>query len=91
MTLSAADYNDLKARLARDTLTVNVLHVIGDADCRSLSTRQPLQIGNGSHLLSGTGVPNVLLGVNGDYYLRVDSVASHHLYYKTSGAWGNLV
>jgi len=91
MSLSDADYQAIKTRMARDTLTVNVLHVTGDLDCRSVSTRVPWQVGNGSHLLSGTGAPSNLSGVNGDYYLRVDSVASHHLYYKAAGSWSALV
>ena len=91
MTLSDADYQQIKTRLARDTLTVNVLHVTGDLDCRSLSTRVAFQLGNGSHLLSGIGVPNVLSGVNGDYYFREDGSASKHLYFKASGSWSAVV
>jgi hypothetical protein len=91
MTLSDADYQAVKARLARDTLSVNVLHVTGNLDCRSLTTRTPLQIGAGAHLLSGFGVPSALLGVNGDYYLRDNGVASNHLYFKASGTWAAVV
>lgn len=91
MTLSDADYQAIKTRLARDTLSVNVLHVLGDLDCRSLSTRVPLQISSASHLLSGTGVPSALSGVNGDYYLRRDGTASHYLYFKAAGSWSDVV
>lgn len=91
MTLTDADYQEVKKRLARDTLTVNVLHVIGDLDCRSISTRVAFQLGNGSHLLSGIGVPNPLSGVNGDFYFREDGSASAYLYFKASGAWGDVV
>lgn len=40
--------------------------------------------GGGSGILSGSGVPAVGLGVNGDYYLRTDT---KDWYKKTAGAW----
>jgi len=46
-----------------------------------------------AHLFSGTGVPASTVGVNGDFYFRVDGGAggsSTHIYFKTSGAWSTI-
>jgi hypothetical protein len=91
MTLSDADYAALKIRLAKDTITVGVLHVIGDLDCNTIKPRKAIRLTNGSHLYSGKGVPNVALGVNTDYYFREDPVGSTHLYFKSAGTWSPIV
>ena len=40
--------------------------------------------GNGTIIYNGAGTPDILLGINGDYYL---DTASSDLYNKTSGVW----
>ena len=91
MTLSDADYADLKRRLAKDTLSVNVLHVTGDMDALHVIPRKAFRIGQGSYLWSGAGVPNAALGNNHDYYFRTDGGSATHLYFKASGSWSAVV
>ena len=72
--------------------TFPFLNVTGTITAQSITTRQPLQIQQGSHLLSGVGVPSAAIGVNGDAYLRRDGGAgATHLYYKMSGSWTGLI
>ena len=72
--------------------TFPFLNVTGNIAAGSITTQQPLQIQQGSHLLSGFGVPSNATGVNGDAYLRRDGGAgATHLYYKASGVWTGLV
>lgn len=47
-----------------------------------------VQLGSGcATLLSGSGVPGAGLGVNGDFYFRIDGAAGSSLYMKRAGAW----
>lgn len=66
------------------------LNVTGNINADQLILRQPWQIQQGSHLLSGVGVPNVASGVNGDLYIRKDGSTSTHLYFKHAGTWGAI-
>jgi hypothetical protein len=69
----------------------DLLHVSGDIDCQHIKPRQPIQVQQGSHLLSGFGAPDAALGVSGDYYFRRDGSGSDHIYFKASGSWSALV
>ena len=72
--------------------TYPFLNVTGSISAGSLTTQQPLQIQRGGHLLSGIGVPNNAIGVNGDAYLRINGggAGATHLYYKNAGAWEGI-
>jgi hypothetical protein len=87
MPLSDADYQEVKRRLAQDTLSVAVLHVRGDLDCANLLPRRPIRVQAGSFLFSGTGAPAATLGNNRDFYFRTDGGASTCIYQKRSGSW----
>jgi hypothetical protein len=71
--------------------TFDVVHVKGDLDAQHLISRQPMQIQQGSHILSGTGAPSAAAGVNGDLYIRKDGGSMTHLYYKIAGSWAGIV
>jgi hypothetical protein len=45
MSFTEQDYQQIKARLAQDTLNVKVLNVLGDINARTIYTRQPLRAG----------------------------------------------
>ena len=66
-----------------------VVHVRGDLDAQHLIARQPFQIQQGAHLLSGVGAPVAGQGVPGDAYLRVDGggAGATHLYFNHNGTW----
>jgi hypothetical protein len=72
--------------------TFPFLNVTGSLNAEIITSRQPLQIQQGSHLLSGFGAPSSAIGVNGDAYLRRDSPGgATHLYYKAAGSWTGIV
>lgn len=50
-------------------------------------------LNNSSSLRSGTGAPAAGLGVNGDYYFRLDTpgTANQRLYVKSAGAWTGIL
>lgn len=50
-----------------------------------------LKLQSTSTLFSGTGVPAVGLGANGDFYFRQDTTATPHIYKKISGTWTSIV
>lgn len=68
-----------------------VVHVRGDLDAQHLISRQPMQIQQGCHLLSGVGAPNAAAGVNGDLYIRTDGASMTTVYYKAAGSWAGIL
>lgn len=44
-----------------------------------------------SGLYRGTGVPDNLLGQDGDYYFRTDAGVGTHIYFKAAGVWAAIV
>src|SRR2546429_6380565 len=51
------------------------------------------ELGSGSTLFSGSGVPSSGMGSNGDFYFRTDTpgTVNQRIYVKSSGAWVGIV
>ena len=66
-----------------------IVHVRGDLDAQHLISRQPMQIQQGGHLLSGVGAPVAGQGNPGDVYFRKDGggAGATHMYFNNAGTW----
>jgi hypothetical protein len=56
-------------------------------------TVSSIQFLTGNSLWNGSGVPAAGLGINGDYYFRIDTpgTANQRIYVKSAGAWAGIV
>jgi len=62
--------------------------------CREPLNDGVLPIASGSNrIFSGSGVPAAGLGVNGDFYFRIDTpgTGNQRLYVKAAGSWVGIV
>ena len=88
---------DILTFQASDTSIHSIGNISVDAGARFIISGSTGSVsftgGPGSSLFSGTGVPGVGLGSNGDFYFRVDTpgTANQRIYIKSAGAWVALV
>lgn len=72
--------------------TANTYSLNTNVTFAGLQSQSAIKPNNSSTIFSGTGVPAVGLGVNGDFYFRTDTpgTANQRMYIKAAGAWSAL-